>query len=371
MLRTPTAEAVPSSTTQPSEKRPYHGICRPASRQSPGQRGGDDRPHCPHKDTHQRLARAHLPQRGACRVPRGGGRPYGSDQLPPRTRRSHAQDRNEPGAGDPRHADRFARRDEAHRGGGAASGVVCRQPRLAARDLRNGECRLSRRTSRRIDPAYPRRRGADRHGRAPQGPHRPIRNTGQATLPSEIRRTAPPLRRRRHVARPAQAVSGHLCRSDVQIRAGARHRRFGGAPHHHARVLPADHRPAAGSAGEHRRAAPSRRAEAEGCRAAQTTGAAGAHRIRTDRHAPGAEERRTEPHRGRAEECEGRAEGCQVKKRRGGGRVEHSRRNRGDDRHLPRQAAAAGDRPPQRGERRPARTDRNAEPCQPRGEGPA
>lgn len=141
----------------------------------------------------------------------------------------------------------------------------------------------------------------------------PSGNTGQATLPSEIRRTAPPLRRRRHVARPAQAVSGHLCRSDVQIRAGARHRRFGGAPHHHARVLPADHRPAAGSAGEHRRAAPSRRAEAEGCRAAQTTGAAGAHRIRTDRHAPGAEERRIEPHRGRAEEREGRAEGSQVK----------------------------------------------------------
>ena len=31
VLRTPTAEAVSSSTTQPSEKRPYHGICRPAS----------------------------------------------------------------------------------------------------------------------------------------------------------------------------------------------------------------------------------------------------------------------------------------------------------------------------------------------------
>ena len=67
----------------------------------------------------------------------------------------------------------------------------------------------------------------------------------------------------------------------------------------------------------------------------------------------------------------GELKGARLKKRRGGGRVEHSRRNRGDDRHLPRQAAAAGDRPPQRGERRPARTDRNAEPCQPRGEGPA
>ncbi len=256
MLRTPTAEAVPSSTTQPSEKRPYHGICRPASRQSPGQRGGHDRPHRPHKDTHQRFARTHLPQRGAHRVPRGGGRPHGGDQLPTRTRRSNAQDRNEPGARDPRHADRFARRDEAHRGGGAASGVVCRQPRLAARDLRSGECRLSRRASRRIDPAYPRRRGAHRHGRAPQGPHRRIRIPEQAALPPETRCPAPSLRRRRHVARPPQAVSGQLRCGDVQIRTGARHRRFGGAPHHHAGVLPPGHLPAAGSAGEHRRAAP-------------------------------------------------------------------------------------------------------------------
>ena len=252
-----------------------------------------------------------------------------------------------------------------------ASGVVCRQPRLAARDLRSGERRLGRRAPRRIDPAYPRRRGAHCHGRAPQGPHRRIRIPGQTTLPPEIRRTAPPLRRRRHVARPPQAVSGHLCRGDVQIRTGARHRRFGGAPHHHAGVLPPGHRPAAESAGEHRRAAPSRRTEAEGRRAAQTTGEASAHRIRTDRLTPGAEERRIEPHRGRAEEREGRAEGSQVKKRRGGGRVEYRRGDRGDDRHLAYQAATAGDRPSQRGERRPARTDRDAEPRQPRGEGPA
>ena len=269
MLRTPTAEAVPSSP--PPKKRPHHGICRPASRQSPGQRSGHDRPHRPHEDTHQRFARAHLPQRGARRVPRGGGRPHGGNQLPPRTRRPHAQ------------ADRFARRDEAHRGGGAASGVVCRQPRLAARDLRSGERRLGRRTPRRIDPAYPRRRGAHRHGRAPQGPHHRIRNTRQTALPPEIRRPTASLRRRRHVARPPQAVSGHLCRGDVQIRTGARHRRFGGASHHHAGVLPPSHCPAAGSAGEHRRAAPSRRTEAEGRRTAQTTGAAGAHRSSNNR----------------------------------------------------------------------------------------
>ena len=81
--------------------------------------------------------------------------------------------------------------------------MVCRQPRLAARDLRSGECRLGRRTPRRIDPAYPRRRGADRHGRAPQGPHRHIRNTRQAALPPEIRRSA---------ARP------RLCADDVMSR---------------------------------------------------------------------------------------------------------------------------------------------------------
>ena len=157
--------------------------------------------------------------------------------------------------------------------------MVCRQPRLATRDLRGGECRLGRRTPRRIDPAYPRRRGTHRHGRAPQGPHRRIRITRQTALPPEIRRTAPSLRRRRHVARPPQAVSGQLRCGDVQIRTGARHRRFGGAPHHHAGVLPPGHRPAAGSAGEHRRAAPPRRAKTEGHRAAQTTGATGAHRV--------------------------------------------------------------------------------------------
>ena len=173
--------------------------------------GGDDRPIAA-QDTHQRLARAHLPQRGACPVPEEVADHCGGDQLPPRTRRSHAQD---PGTNQVRviRVMLTGSHDamKAHPGRRGGLPVVCRQPRLAARDLRNGECRLPSyiATNRpRISAAVVPIVTGERRRPAPSHPkHRASDTT--------VRKSAhgPPLRRRRHVARPAQAISGHLCRS--------------------------------------------------------------------------------------------------------------------------------------------------------------
>ena len=81
VLRTPTAGAVPSSTTepaQPSEKQPYHEICRPASRQSTGQRDRHDHPHRPHPNPRTNSTTARNPQHGPAYAPTTPCRASGS-----------------------------------------------------------------------------------------------------------------------------------------------------------------------------------------------------------------------------------------------------------------------------------------------------